>query len=241
MTHSTSGSARRFWGERARDDAFFAVDSRQAYGDPDHDTFWTEGERDLDTLLSSVGAELRPDYDVVEIGCGVGRLTRVLARRVASVRALDVSEEMLRSAAEHNPALENVEWILGDGESLAVIASASADAVVSHVVFQHIPDPAITLGYVRDIGRVLRPRGWAAFQVSNDPAVHRRQSRPARALTAIRSLGRRPWHESAYWRGSAVELPALRGAAAAGSMRVEAIAGEGTQYCLVRAVRESGD
>jgi SAM-dependent methyltransferase len=133
-----------------------------------------------------------------------------------------------------------VEWILGDGETLEGVESRSADAVVSHVVFQHIPDPQITLGYVREIGRVLRPGGWAAFQVSNDPAVHRPRGVPSRLRAVVsRILGRRgPWHENPHWLGSYVELPALREAAADASMTVERVRGEGTQYCLVLTRRQ---
>jgi SAM-dependent methyltransferase len=235
----SDSAARRFWDRRAEEDAFFAVDSRLEFGSPDLERFWAGGREDLDLLLSTVGAELRPGDEVVEIGCGVGRLTRVLAERVASVRALDVSERMLELAREHNPGLANVEWMLGDGTSLAGVDSSSADAVVSHVVFQHIPDPAVTLGYVREIGRVLRPGGWAAFQVSNDPSVHRPRGAAARARVAAARLLRRggPWHENAHWRGSHVELSELRSAAAGGSMRIERVDGEGTQYCIVLARR----
>lgn len=68
---------------------------------------------------------------------------------------------MLELAREHNPALDAVEWIHGDGTSLEPLADASADACFSQVVFQHIPDPEITLGYVAEMGRVLRPGGSA--------------------------------------------------------------------------------
>lgn len=231
----TQTDARRFWDDRADDDAFFAVDSRLEYGNPDLERFWAEGRKDLDTLLGLVGAEVREGDDVVEIGCGVGRMTRVLSERGATVRALDVSERMLDQARRHNPGLDNVEWLLGDGESLAGIESGSADAVVSHVVFQHIPDPAVTLGYVREIGRVLRPGGWAAFQVSNDPRVHRPRGRAARLRVAVQKLLRRhdDFLENPNWLGSHVEIPALRAAAADGSMDVERTVAEGTQYCAV--------
>jgi SAM-dependent methyltransferase len=231
----TDSDARRFWDDRAGDDAFYAVDSRLEYRNPDLDRFWREGAKDLDMLLGAVGAEVSAGDDVVEIGCGVGRMTRVLARRAASVRGLDVSQRMLEVARRHNPELGNVEWILGDGASLTGVGSASADAVVSHVVFQHIPDPRITLGYVREIGRVLRPGGWAAFQVSNDPRVHRPRGRGAPARVAVQRLLRRhgDWLESPHWLGSHVEIPDLRAAAADGSMEVERIAAEGTQYCAV--------
>ena len=135
-----------FWDERAREDAFYFVDNRIQYKDPNaEEQFWALGRDDLNGLLTSIEVSIDPEADVVEIGCGVGRLTRVIAESAKSVRALDVSAEMLAIARDKNAQLDNVEWIHGDGVSLAGIDSDSADLVISHVVFQHIPDPAITL------------------------------------------------------------------------------------------------
>jgi SAM-dependent methyltransferase len=224
-----------FWDQRADEDAFFFVDNRLDYGNPDLPRFWAEGQRDLDLLLDAVGTHVEPTDAVLEIGCGVGRLTRGLAAAAASVRAVDVSARMLELARQHNRELANVEWILGDGTSLAPIESSSVDACVSHVVFQHIPDPAITLGYVVEIGRVLRPDGWAAFQISNDARVHRHRPLGARLKLELRALsGRAPrGQEDSRWRGSMVELADLRAAAAEGSMDLERVIGEGTQLCCV--------
>jgi SAM-dependent methyltransferase len=175
---------------------------------------------------------------VVEIGCGVGRLTRVLAAGAASVRALDVSPRMIELARELNPALANVEWIVGDGESLDGIDTASAGVCVSHVVFQHIAEPAVTLGYVHEIGRVLRPGGWAVFQVSNDPALHRARRPLPDRLRAMAGLGPRG-QDHPDWRGSAVDLDAVAAAAHDGGTDLERVSGQGTQWCVVL-VRKRG-
>ena len=190
-------------------------------------------------MLGELGVAIRPTDGVVEVGCGLGRITRALARRCREVRALDVSARMLELAREHNAALGNVEWVLGDGHSLAVIDDSSADALVSFAVFQHIPDPATTLGYVREMGRVLRPGGWAAFQVSNDPEAHRPASGAKRARLAARALvGRAPrGQRHPAWLGSAVDLAELREAAAEGGLELARVAGEGTQWCGVLARR----
>ncbi len=185
---------RDFWDARAAEDAFYFVDNRLAYGAPDTETFWRGGEQLVDEILELLELELGSSDELVEIGCGIGRLTRPLAARCRSVRALDVSPRMLELARAHNPGLANVEWVLGDGTTLAPIADRSADACFSHVVFQHLPDPAITLGYVREMGRVLRPGGWAGFQVSNAPEIHRRPSPSRRARDLAR---RRPRSRSA--------------------------------------------
>jgi SAM-dependent methyltransferase len=209
-----------FWDRAAREDAEFYVDDRGLRGE----AFWAGGEEIVEVFEEQLGFEAG-GATVVEIGCGVGRLTRVLARRAESVVALDVSAEMLARAREANPELANVRWVHGEGTTLAEVGDCAADGVFSHVVFQHIPDPAITLGYVSEMGRVLRPGGWAAFQISNDPQVHRRRWRV-----------RRPMRDAA-WRGSAVDLEALRATADEAGLDVAAVVGEGTQFCLVRLTR----
>jgi SAM-dependent methyltransferase len=231
-------SMRDFWDQRAREDAFYFVDNRIKYKDPAEEArFWEMGHEDLDRLLGAVDVSLEPDWLVVEIGCGVGRLTRVIADRAASVKALDVSAEMLAIARNENSSLANVEWIHGDGVSLAGIGNGVADAAVSHVVFQHIPDPQITLGYLREVGRVLKPGGVAVLHLSNDRQVHEQKQPLGERVRSV--FGRAPKGQAhKAWTGSAVELDDVRAAAADGGMVLEKVVGEGTQYMVVRLRRE---
>lgn len=222
---------RSFWNARAREDAFYFVDTRQPYGDPQPDRFW-DVEALVDYALGALGVTLDPGGVALEIGCGLGRITRVLAARSREVLAIDISDEMLTRAREHNPQLHNVRWILGDGVSLAGVGDASVDACVSIVVLQHIPDPAVTLSYVREVGRVLRPGGWAALQVSDDPTIHRPRQGIGRRLLALAGRAPRGQHHPA-WLGAPVDLTALAAAAGDGGTEVERVWGEGTQYCQV--------
>jgi SAM-dependent methyltransferase len=230
---------RDFWDKRAREDAYFFIDDRRAYGDPDLDAFWAAGERDLDAILELVGVAIAPTDTVLDIGCGVGRLTRVIARRAARVYGLDVSSEMVSRSRRHNADLANAEWIVGDGMSLRPLADGSVDACVSHVVFQHIPDPRVTLGYVAEMGRVLCPGGWAAFQVSNDPHVHRRRRGRDATLRRLGALvGRHPRGQAdPAWLGSAVDMHELRRIAHDSGLELERVLGEGSQFCVVLARR----
>ena len=228
---------RDFWDRRAEEDPFYFVDNRLTYSDSDADPeeFWTGGEEIVAAFLSQLEVSIPAGATVLDIGCGVGRTTRALARQADRVVGLDVSERMLDLAREHNRELANVEWLRGDGRSLSGVGSASVDVCFSHVVFQHIPDPAITLGYVAEIGRVLRPAGWAAFQVSDDLGVHRPPGLPARARDRLLSLlGRAPAGQShPAWLGSAVDLERLREVAGEAGAPVELVLGAGTQMCLV--------
>jgi SAM-dependent methyltransferase len=148
------------------------------------------------------------------------------------VIAVDVSEEMLARARELNPRLENVRWLHGDGESLAGVDSASVDGCFSHVVFQHLPDPELTLGYVREMGRVLRPGGWAAFGLSTDPAVHRPRRRVAWRLAALLRRGPRG-QEHPAWLGSSVPLDRLEACAREAGIELERVLHPRTQFTLV--------
>ncbi len=226
-----------FWDARAREDALHFVDNELPYRHADPERLWRGGEAVVAGLLDRLDVELDPTDVVVDLGCGIGRLTRALAARAGHVRAVDVSPEMLARARALNPELRNVTWHLGDGATLRVLDDASADAIVSHVVFQHLPEPELTYGYVREMGRVLRPGGWAAFQVSDDPAVHHPTRAPGRVRVALRQAPR--GQRDPAWLGSAVDLQALRAAAADGGLEVERVLGAGTQFCLVRA-RRSG-
>lgn len=240
---SRGDKMRRFWDARAREDAYYFVDSRLEYGNPDTEAFWSGGATDLGRLLDAVGVELCASDVVAEVGCGVGRLTRPLAGRVARIYALDVSAEMLRRARELNGRLTNVEWVLGSGIDLRPIPDAAVDACVSHVVFQHIPDPRITLGYVAEMGRVLKPGGWSAFQISNDAGVHHAADPRGPRQLAARLMGRAPrGRRDPAWLGSKIELEELRDVAYGAGLDVERTVNPGTQMCLVllRRSRRSG-
>jgi SAM-dependent methyltransferase len=232
---------RKFWDERAREDAFHFVDNREPYREADEERFWREGERDLDTLLGTLELQVRLDDHVIDVGCGIGRLTRALAPRAAHVTGLDISPAMLARAQELNPHLNNVTWLLGDGASLTGVPDGSVDGVVSHVVLQHIPSPKVQLGYVAEFARVLRPGGWAAFGLSTDPRVHERK--PASRRDLFRALaGRTPaGQDEPEWLGAAVPLDALGAAAQQAGLVLERIEGANTQFTLVRATRETLD
>jgi ubiquinone/menaquinone biosynthesis C-methylase UbiE len=224
-----------FWDERAKEDAFYFVDNRLDYRNPDVERFWSDGEADLRRVLELAGVAIQPGDAIVDVGCGLGRLTRAAVTLGAgSVHAIDISKEMLERAQGYNAELDSVTWVQGDGTSLAGIPDGVADGLISHVVFQHIPDPQITLGYIRDMGRVLKPGAWAAFQISNDPKVHR----PRRGLLKRRVgrvFGREPkGAEDPAWLGSAVDLEDLRSVANESGLALEAVEGAGTQFCFVR-------
>jgi SAM-dependent methyltransferase len=96
--------------------------------------------------------------DVLEIGCGAGRVGRFLAPHCRHWTGADVSQNMLRFAAEALAGLPNVSTALLNGYDLTGIADRSLDVVYCTGVFMHL-DEWERFRYVQDARRVLRPGG----------------------------------------------------------------------------------
>jgi ubiquinone/menaquinone biosynthesis C-methylase UbiE len=234
---------RRYWDSKARENAMYYIHSTLDYSRPDAASFWASGGENLDATLAPFGVSIGPEDRVVEIGCGIGRMTRAIATRSKHVIGVDVSTEMVERARESLADLDNVELMVGDGRDLGTLADSSADIVYSFIVFQHIPDPAITCSYIREIGRVLRPGGWTVFQVSEKDEIHRAEtwsSDEGLRTRIAKVLGRHPRGcEEPEWLGSALSRERLLEALSEAGLTLDATFGSGSQFCMVHARRPS--
>jgi len=52
--------------------------------------------------------------NALEIGCGTGEFTRLLAARAGGVTAIDLSSQMIRRAKSQSVNYRNIEYLLGD-------------------------------------------------------------------------------------------------------------------------------
>lgn len=97
---------------------------------------------------------------VLDVGCGTGVLTRVLARRsdVGDIVGVDPAPSLLAKARELASALPNVAFQEADGRNLP-FADAIFDVVVFDSTLSHVPEPERALA---EAYRVLRPAGWLA-------------------------------------------------------------------------------
>jgi len=96
---------------------------------------------------------------VLDAGCGTGYLTAQLARSGARVVAIDIAPAMIEIARANVADVGGqVDVRLDDGQTLATVADASIDRVVSNYVLMDLPDHEAAL---RAIARVLVPGGWA--------------------------------------------------------------------------------
>lgn len=102
-----------------------------------------------------------PDRDVVEIGCGIGRISLALAAEVRSVLGLDVSAGMIAEAERRAVGTGNARFRRTDGRDLSGIADRSVDLVLAADVFPYLVSAGDDLPgrHVAEAARVLRPAG----------------------------------------------------------------------------------
>lgn len=113
-------------------------------------------EMTLTWLRTTIG--IRPADSFLEIGCGVGRVGKVLAPQVAHWTGCDVSEAMLKHAEQRLAGLQNVSFVSISGYDLRPVPDASVDAVYCTVVFMHLQEWD-RYAYVKEAFRVLKPGG----------------------------------------------------------------------------------
>lgn len=100
---------------------------------------------------------------IVEIGCGRGRLTELLAAWADHVLAIDVAREMATHTRGRLADRAGVDVAVADADRLPVVADA-ADVVVASQVVGHLPDPT---RFLREAARVLRPGGRLLCSTGN--------------------------------------------------------------------------
>jgi len=157
-------------------------------GYTNEDKFHEDAEDTLDILRDTVG--INPTDTALEIGCGVGRVGRVMSPFVQEWVGCDVSSNMLRLAGRRLLGLYNTRLQEISGYDLQPIPDNSIDLVYSTVVFMHLEEWD-RYNYILEARRVLKPggrfycdnaniasdEGWAMFEAGRTQFTA--QQRPA--------------------------------------------------------------
>lgn len=231
---------RSYWDAAARTNAAWYVDTSLNYDRPDMDRFLETGRTIVTEALDRSPVQPPGRALAVEIGPGLGRVCLALAERFERVVGVDVAPEMVQRARQLVPS-ERIDFEVGDGATLAGVADASADLVLSFTVFQHIPSVAVIEGYLQEAGRVLKPGGLFVFQWNGQPGALRWRLRRA-ALATLQSTGLRAERYRRHapeFLGSRVPLDRVERALQRGRMQLVATEGVGTLYAWAWAVRSS--
>lgn len=103
------------------------------------------------------------DRDVLDIACGAGYGSALLARHAARVVGADLSQAAIEHARARYASVPNLEFRQADCAALP-FPDASFDAVVSFETLEHI---AAQQAFLDEVRRVLRPAGLVVLSCPN--------------------------------------------------------------------------
>ncbi len=103
--------------------------------------------------------------DVLDLGCGIGRMAEALAGRCRSVLGLDVSPGMVSEARRRHGAQAHLRFEVTDGTGLDALPPGAFDLVLAVDSFPYIVQigDALAQGHISGAARVLRPGGALAI------------------------------------------------------------------------------
>jgi SAM-dependent methyltransferase len=232
---ATGDGMRRFWDERARENAAWYVDTSLAYDDPDMVRFFEAGREISDFALTRSPVQPERHERALEIGPGLGRVCVALAEHFDHVTGIDVSQEMVeraRTLIDH----DRIELLVGDGVTLQPVPDRSVDFVVSFTVLQHLPSTELVLGYVAEAARVLRPGGVLALQWNNLPRARlwKAQAAAWRLQARLGLRGQREEQRIAReFAGTRVPWPPVERTLTQAGLQIRGRSGEGTLFSWV--------
>lgn len=127
---------------------------------------WHQGTVDCMAHLLEQTGPIADGCEVLEIGCGLGRLTLPLAAMLPRVfvMGIDVSSRMIEQARHDRDLalIPNLHYTQCDGRSIPRkwngYAMPTFDVIYSVLVFQHL-DPDGVRAYLAEVAAMLKPEG----------------------------------------------------------------------------------
>ena len=135
-------------------------------------------------------AKLVVGREVLDVACGAGYGSALLARQAQRVVGADISAETIDHARALYAAVPNLEFRQADCAALP-FPDASFDAVYTLSSIEHFGSPGDIKRSAREIGRVLRPGGYAFVVTELLVRLHPLDSAPADFARRLLTLGRR--------------------------------------------------
>ena len=112
---------------------------------------WNHNEHYHSYLIGQIPEHCK---QALEIGCGTGVFSRLLAQRAEKVLAIDLSPQMIRLAQERSKLCTNIDFVIGDAMSYP-FPDNQFDCIATLTTIHHLPIETI----LRKVRRVLKPNG----------------------------------------------------------------------------------
>jgi SAM-dependent methyltransferase len=158
------------WNERTKMNPLFVIATDHSESEDD---FWNSGIGECNDILGinteryqKIIENKEPSkMNILEIGCGIGRILIPMRKFFGSVTGIDISSEMVQLGQKYVSDVPNCNIIENNGVDLSEFSDNTFDFCYSFIVFQHIPEKKIVERYISEVSRVLKSDCLFRFQV----------------------------------------------------------------------------
>lgn len=156
------------WDKRADQNAFLYINS--AKNDWLEDDFFATSHEALFEVKSLLPKNFKFDGTILDVGCGVGRISFEFAKTASQVIGLDVSGSMIEKANCYAEKFRvpNVRFYVTDGLTYPMVNSDSVDFIYCVRVMQHVPTLSVIQANLSECARVLKSGGWLIFMTQDN-------------------------------------------------------------------------
>ena len=153
---------KELWNKLAKDNSKYYVASFKGKGITEEE-FVESGREDYKNLILN-DELIEKNGIILEVGCGIGRMTQFMRYDFNKVIGIDISGKMIQQAKER---LRGAEFIETDGETIP-LPSNSIDFTFSYIVFQHFKTKEMLESNFKEVYRVLKKDGIFKVLVRSD-------------------------------------------------------------------------
>lgn len=144
--------------------------------------------------------------DILDWGCGIGRVAMALAGDARGVLGLDVSAGMVEQARRRAAGLDNVRFAVGSGRDLAGVEDDSIDVALAVDSFPYVIRAGLLEEHLAEAARVIRAGGtllvfnWSYRGDLTADVEEARRLAPRHGFDVVRAGGRpfRIWDGSGF-------------------------------------------
>jgi len=155
------------WWNKSLDEVGIHSMDKLVSADSQWSTVLQSGRDDLARAMTITEMTTGRDRTVVEVGCGLGRMSTALSDHFGRVVGVDIAPRLIEEARRRNDC-DRITFEVADGVHLRPESITECDTVFSYEVFYYI-NPQGLAAYFQDAFQLLRAGGEFVFQLNLEP------------------------------------------------------------------------
>ncbi|WP_417612815.1 class I SAM-dependent methyltransferase [Owenweeksia hongkongensis] len=167
-------NSNKAWNAYGKKDPYYGVLTHEEFkdenlNDENLQKFFDTGKKYVNHLFEIIEKHIVKDFkpsNILDFGCGTGRLSIPLAQRGKHVVGMDISPDMLEEGRKNADkfGVHNINFVISD-DSMSALADQKFDLINSYIVLQHMNlDRGMQI--IKRMLQILEPGGVGALQVA---------------------------------------------------------------------------